>query len=136
MQINCYLNFKGECEAALKFYEQALGANVHMLMRFGDSPMAAEVSPEWKDKVVHARCTIGETILMASDAPPDRYVRPQGFSVNLGTATAEEAERAFAALSAGGKVEMPLQPTFWATRFGIVTDRFGTPWMVNCEIAP
>jgi PhnB protein len=78
---------------------------------------------------------VGEQTLMGSDAPPDRYDEPKGFSINIGVDTAEEAERIFAALSEKAKVQMPIQETFWAVRFGMLTDQFGIPWMINCEKA-
>jgi PhnB protein len=82
---------------------------------------------------MHVRLEVGDSVLMGSDAPPDRYKPPQGFSVNIAVEKPEEAERIFHALAEGGNVGMPLQQTFWAARFGMVVDRFGIPWMVNCE---
>jgi PhnB protein len=82
---------------------------------------------------MHARMTIGDTVLMASDAPPEHQAPRKGFSVNINAATAAEADRVFSALAEGGTVQMPIQETFWAHRFGMLVDRFGTPWMVNCE---
>jgi PhnB protein len=87
----------------------------------------------WHNKIIHARIAIGETIVMGSDAPPDRYDAPKGISLSLGLDTPADAERAFQALSEGGTVRMPLAQSFFASRFGIVTDRFGIPWMVICE---
>ena len=133
MQLNAYLTFNGNCAAALKFYEQHLGAKVEMMMTFGESPAAEQVPAGWRDKVMHARLTIGGSILMASDAPPDRYNEPKGFSVSLGVDSPAQAERIFASLAEGGTVQMPLQQTFWAARFGSVVDKFRIPWMVNCE---
>ena len=88
---------------------------------------------EWRKKILHARLTVGDQALMGSDAPPERYDKPQGFSVSLNVDKPAEAERIFRALSENGKVQMPLEQTFWAVRFGMCVDRFGTPWMVNCE---
>jgi len=133
MQLNAYLTFNGNCATALKFYEQHLGAKVEMMMTFGESPAAEQVPAGWRDKVMHARLTIGGSILMASDAPPDRYNEPKGFSVSLGVDSPAQAERIFASLAEGGTVQMPLQQTFWAARFGSVVDKFRIPWMVNCE---
>jgi len=133
MQLNAYLTFNGNCAAALKFYEQHLGANIEMKMTFGESPAAEQAPAGWRDKVMHARLAIGESILMASDAPPDRYNEPKGFSVSLSVKSPAEAERIFAGLAEGGTVQMPLQQTFWAARFGTLVDKFGIPWMVNCE---
>ena len=133
MKINPYLNFNGQCEAAFKFYEQRLGGKVEMMMTHGETPMAAHVPAEWHKKILHARMTIDGNVLMGSDAPPDRYHQPQGFYVSLQVDTPQRAERSFQALAENGKVQMPLQETFWAQRFGMVVDRFGIPWMVDCE---
>jgi len=107
-----------------------------MMMNHGESPMAGDVPVDWQKKIMHARMTVGEAVLMGADAPPDRYDAPKGFSVSLGIDTPAEAERIFNALAAGGTVQMPIQPTFWAERFGMVVDRFDIPWMVNCEKKP
>ncbi|HWR36798.1 MAG TPA: VOC family protein [Clostridia bacterium] len=133
MELDAYLTFNGECEAAFKFYEQCLGGKIEAMMTHGGSPAAEHVPPDWHKKILHARMTIGDRVLMASDAPPDRYQQPQGFSIALGIKELAEAERIFQALAENGKVQMPLQKTFWALRFGMVVDRFGTPWMINCE---
>jgi PhnB protein len=132
-QVNPYLIFNGRCEEAFKFYEQALGGKIETIMTFGDSPMARQAPPDWGNKVVHARMTVGNTVLMGSDAPPDRYRPPQGFSLSVGTKDPADAERMFNELGAGGKVEMPLEKTFWAVKFGMLVDRFGIAWMINCE---
>ena len=132
-QVNAYLVFNGECEAAFKFYEKCLGGKIEMAMTHGDSPMSEQVPAEWRNKIMHARMTVGGTVLMGSDAPPDHYREPQGFSLSIGTKDPAEAERMFNELTAGGKVQMPLQQTFWAAKFGMVVDRFGIPWMINCE---
>jgi PhnB protein len=134
MHINAYLNFNGNCEEAFTFYEQATGGKIEMKSTFGDSPMAAQM-PTMKDKIVHARIRIGDTILMGSDAPPERFDKPQGFSLSLGATTTTEAERLFQALSAGGQIRMPMAQSFFAERFGMLVDKFGIPWMVICEKA-
>jgi len=135
MQVNPYLTFNGQCEAAFKFYEQCLGGTIEAMMTHGDSPMANQVSSEWQKKILHARLMIGDKALMGSDAPPERYEKPQGFSVALGIDDPAKAERIFHALADNGTVTMPIQQTFWAARFGMLVDRFGIPWMVNCEQA-
>jgi PhnB protein len=132
-EVNAYLHFNGECEAAFKFYEKALAGKIEATMTFGDSPMSAQVPAGWGNKIVHARMTVGSTILMGSDAPPDRYEAPKGFSLSVGVKDPAEAERIFNALADGAKIEMPLQQTFWAAKFGMLVDRFGIPWMINCE---
>jgi PhnB protein len=133
MKLNVYLNFNGDCAAALKFYERHLGAKIEMMMPHGESPIAQQVPADWCEKVMHARLTLGDTIVMASDAPPDRYQEPKGFSVSLSVDGAADAERIFAALAENGTVQMPLQQTFWAAKFGMVVDKFQIPWMINCE---
>lgn len=133
--MNPYLLFNGDCEAAIKFYEKSLGGKVEAMFTHEGTPMEKMVPAEWRKKIIHARLALGDKVLMASDCPPDRYVKPQGFSVNLDCKTPAEAERVFSALAENGSVQMPLQETFWAARFGMVTDRFGTPWMINCESA-
>ena len=132
-EVNAYLLFKGECEAAFKFYEKTLGGKVEATMTYGDSPMGQHMPAEWRNKIIHARMTVGSTVLMGSDPPPDRYEAPKGFSVSIGLKDPAEAERIFNALSEGGNVKMPIQQTFWAAKFGMVVDRFGIPWMINCE---
>lgn len=133
MQLNPYLNFNGQCEAAFKFYEHCLGGKIEAMVRFEDMPAAAGVSPEWRGKIMHAQLNAGGTALMGSDAPADRYRSPQGFSVSLQTNDPAEADRIFRALSENGTVSMPIQETSWATRFGMLVDGYGIPWMVNCQ---
>ena len=95
--------------------------------------MADQTPREWRDKIMHARLIVSGEVLMGSDAPPDRYEPMKGITVTLGVDEPAEAERIFNALSEGATVQMPIQQTFWAARFGMLTDRFGTPWMINCE---
>src|SRR6516162_4132220 len=135
MQLNPYLTFDGQCEAAFKFYEKVLGGKIEAMMTYGGSPMADQTQPEWRNKIMHARMTVGDKMLMASDAPPDRYEAMKGIMVTLGIDDPAEAERIFHVLSENGTVQMPIQETFWARRFGMLVDQFGTPWMVNCEKA-
>ena len=133
MQLNPYLTFNGQCEAAFKFYEKCLGAKIEAMMTHAGTPMENHVPSEWRNKILHARLTVGDQALMGSDAPPERYEKPQGFSVSLNVNAPAEAERIFHALAEKGTVQMPLEQTFWAVRFGMCVDRFGIPWMVNCE---
>jgi PhnB protein len=133
MQLNTYLSFNGNCEAAFKFYEQCLGAKIEIMMTHGDSPMAQQTPPEWRNKIIHARMTLGGNVLMGGDVPPEHFEEVKGCSVSLGVDDPAEAERIFSALAANGTIRMPLQKTFWAVRFGMLVDRFGIPWMVNCE---
>ena len=133
MQVSPYLSFNGDCEEAFTFYQKAIGGTRGMTNHFGGSPMASHVPPNWHDKVMHTTLSIGNTTLMGSDAPPGMQESPKGFSVSLVIDEAGEAERVFAALSEGGTVRMPMEKTFWAERFGMLVDRFGIPWLINCE---
>lgn len=136
MQLNPALSYNGNCQEALKFYERCLGGTIQTMMTWGESPMADHVPAEWRDKIIHATLVVGETLLMGSDAPPDRYEEPKGFSVALQVNDAAEAERVFNALAENGTVAMPIQQTFWTVRFGMLVDQFGIPWMINCLQAP
>lgn len=133
MQLNPYLLFNGDCEAALKFYEQVLGGKTEFLTKYAGSPAAEMAPPEWGDKVLHATLKIDDNYVMAADAPPSHYEKPQGFSVSIAVKDRDKGESIFNALAEGGSVTMPFQKTFWASGFGMCVDRFGTPWMVNCE---
>ncbi len=133
MQLNPYLTFNGTCEEAFKFYKKALGGKIKAMFVFEGTPMASHMPPDWGKKVMHVTLDIGGQVLMGSDAQGEHYEKPQGISVSLNVGKVAEAERVFAALAKNGAVRMPLQQTFWAARFGMVTDRFGTPWLVNCE---
>jgi PhnB protein len=132
MQIQNYLHFNGNCEEAFMFYAKVLGGKIETMMPHEGSPAEAQTPPEWKKKILHARISVGDQVIMASDAPPGSYSKPQGFSVSLGINGVAEGERIFKELSAGGNVSMPFQKTFWSPGFAMFTDRFGTPWMVNC----
>lgn len=135
MQLNPYLTFNGRCEAAFKFYETVLGGKIEAMIPHEGTPAAEHVPPEWRNKIMHARLIVGDKVLMGSDAPPDRREDMKGFSVTLGIDDPAEAERIFHALAKNGTVRMPIQKTFWAARFGMLVDQFGTPWMINCEQA-
>ncbi len=133
MKVTPYLSFNGQCEAALKFYERCLAGKIVFMMTYADSPMAERVPPEWGKKIMHATFCLGEQTLGASDAPPGSYRSPQGLSLRLQIDAPAEAERVWAMLADNGTVQMPLQETFWASRFGVLTDQFGTPWLISCE---
>lgn len=133
MKITPYLNFSGNCAEALGFYEGVFHGKILFIQSFGDSPMRGDVPEAWHTATMHASLQIGDQVVMAADAPGDLYKKPQGFSVSYSTTDTTAAERIFAALAEGGETQMALQETFWAERFGMVTDRFGTPWMINCE---
>jgi PhnB protein len=133
MQLNSYLTFNGQCEEAFRFYEQTLGGKIETMLPHTGTPAESHVPAEWRDKIMHARLNLGSSILMGSDAPPERYETPKGFWVNITIKDPQEAERVFQNLAENGSIRMPLQKTFWAVRFGMLVDRFGIPWMVNCE---
>ena len=133
MEIYPYLSFKGECEAAFRFYEQCLGGKLGEIFRYGGSPMADQAPPDWGDKVMHASVTLGRQVLMGADIAPERYEAPTGFSLSVQLNDTDEAERIFRELSRNGRIVMPLEKTFWAARFGVLTDRFGISWLINCE---
>jgi PhnB protein len=136
MKLSPCLTFHGQCEAAFKFYEQCLGGKIQTMMTWGDSPMADQVPSEWRDKIIHSTLIVGDTSLLASDAPPDRYEAPTGMSVTIHIKGVADAERIFKELAENGTVQMPFQQTFWSEGFGMCVDRFGIPWMVNTEQAP
>jgi PhnB protein len=128
MQVQPYLFFEGRCEEALGFYRRALGAEVLMLMRYGESPDAAAHGQA--DKVMHASLRVGETTVFVSDGRCSGEPSFQGFSLSISATDEAEAERVFASLAEGGQVQMPLAATFFSSRFGMVADRFGVLWMV------
>ncbi|QBR71837.1 VOC family protein [Beijerinckiaceae bacterium] len=132
MQIQPYLNFNGRCDEAVEFYQNALGAEVTMLMRFKDNPepQAAMCAPTAEDKVMHMSFRIGDTTLLASDGRATGEPNFQGISLSLTVPTDAEAKKRFDALADGGEVQMPLAKTFFSSNFGMVADRFGLSWMV------
>ncbi len=139
-RINVYLSFNGDCAAAFRFYQQLFGAPEPMAMTYGGSPVADQMPPQTHGKVMHAALDIGTATLMGADAisdlpdhPEYAYTKPQGITVAINVEQPAEADRLFAALSQGGTVQMPMDETFWARRFGMCTDRFGIPWMINCS---
>jgi len=132
MKLNPYLHFNGQCEAAFRFYEQCLGGKIEAMIPHAGTPAEQHVPPEWRDKIMHAALKLNGEFLMGGDSPPGRYQEPTGITVALHVEDPAEAERIFNELAENGKVEMPMQQTFWSKRFGMVVDRFGIPWMVNC----
>ncbi|MGH7131720.1 MAG: VOC family protein [Phycisphaerales bacterium] len=132
-QIQPYLFFGGRCEEALAFYHKALGAEVDMMMKFKESPAPmppGTLQPGFENKVMHSSFRIGGNVIMASDGCGEGQTHT-GFAISLSVATPAEADKAFAALADGGKINMPLNKTFWSPRFGMLTDRFGIDWMVG-----
>jgi len=134
VHVNPYLNFDGQCAEAFRFYERVLGGKIEVMMTHRESPIAGEVPAEWRDRILHARLAVGDQVLMASDSPPEMYQKPQGLYVSLNVEQSADAQRIFQALAENGTVTMPFEKTFWAAGgFGMLVDRFGTPWMINCE---
>jgi PhnB protein len=133
MQTVPYLTYDGQCEEAFRFYEKCLGGKIEAMLSYAGSPAEGHMPAELRDKILHARLISGEAVLMGTDGPSDRYAKPNGIWVALQIKDPVEAERVFQALSEGGTVQMPLQETFWALRYGMMVDKFGIPWMVNCE---
>jgi PhnB protein len=131
MTLQTYVNFAGTCAEAFRFYEQHLGGRIGMMMTHGQAPVQGNVDPAWKDAVLHARITIGGTQLMGADIPNAQPMRSAYLSLAVGSDV--EAERIYSALTDGGEVFMPLQETFFATRFGQLRDRFGINWMIMHE---
>jgi PhnB protein len=130
MHTNVYLHFSGDCADALKFYENVMGAKTGMVMPFSAAPPGGNLPPDWKDKIMHANVTVGDNLLQATDAPPGMYAKPQGFRVTLNVDSSTDADRIFKALAENGSVQMDISETFFAHRFGMVTDKFGIPWIV------
>jgi PhnB protein len=135
MRLNAYLNFDGQCEAAFNFYERCLGGKIEAMIPYAGTPTEEHMAPEMRNKILHARLIAGKDVLMGSDSTHDRYEAPKCFAVSLQTDDPAEAEHLFYALAENGIVQMPIQETFWAHRFGMLTDQFGVPWMVNCQKA-
>lgn len=131
MKLNPYIHFDGDCEDAFNLYAKVFNANPPTLFRFTQSPMAGQFGQEWDKKVMHVSMTIGDQLLMGTDAPAPHFREPQGFAVCIDPGSEAEAERIYKELSEGGKIGMPLQETFWAKRYAQFVDRFGTPWMIN-----
>lgn len=136
MHLQPYLHFNGDCEAAFRYYERCLGGKIEAMLTHAGSPAEQHVPAEWRGKILHARLVVGDAVLMASDSPPGHYQKPQGFSVSIQISEPARADDIFRALADGGTVIMPFGQTFWAARFGMLVDKFGIPWMVNCDWAP
>jgi PhnB protein len=135
LSLNPYLSFTGNCAEALGFYAQCLGTKLDEVHHYAGSPMEKDLPPGWGNKVMHASLNWQGFRLMGADNPPSCYKHEgyKGITLSLSVDDTAQAERLFAALSAGGNITMPMAQTFWAKRFGMLTDRFGVSWMVNCE---
>lgn len=132
MQLAPYLYFDGNCEEAFRTYERVLGGKIEAMIPHAGTPAEQAVPAEWQQKIIHARLAVGDAVLMGSDSPPAFSEPRSGFSVSIGVDDPAEAERIFKALSEGGEIRMPFEQTFFARRFAMFVDRFGTKWMVNC----
>jgi len=133
MKANPHLSFSGQCEEAFKYYEKHLGGKITRLATYEGTPAEQHMPPELRKKVIHAQIKIGESTMMGADAPPDRFQPTHGIAVTLEADSQGDAERMFNALADGGSVQMPMDKTFFAAKFGMLRDRFGIPWMVICE---
>jgi len=133
MKLHTYLNYGGNCAQAFRFYEEHLGGKITMTMTHGQQPNAPATPPERKNDILYARIEIGETALMGSDVPPEHFQPMRSAYLSLSTGSIDEAERIYALLSDGGEIFMPMQETFFAFRFGMLRDKFGTSWMILHE---
>ena len=133
MKLNTYLNYGGNCEQAFRFYEQHLGGKITAMMTYGQMPNPAGVAPQMKDGILHARINLGETVLMGADIPPERFQPMRSAYLSLSVSSIDEAERIYALLSDGGQIFMPMEETFFAFRFAMLRDKFGTSWMILHE---
>jgi len=133
MKLYTYLNYGGNCAEAFRFYERHLGGRITMMMTHAEAPHPERVPAEWMNTVLHARMTLGETELMAADVPPDRFRPMRSAYLSLLVDSNEDAERIYALLSDGGEVFMPMEETFFAHRFAMLRDKFGTSWMILRE---
>ena len=133
MRLNTYLNYGGNCAQAFRFYEEHLGGKIIAMTTHGQMPDPSSVDPNWKDKVLHARITLGETALFGADVPPDRFKPMRSAYLTLSVDSIAEAERIYALLADGGEVIMPITETFFALRFAMLRDKFGILWMLIHE---
>src|SRR5437762_4812826 len=133
MQTSTHLHFNGNCREAFDFYARTLGGKIVFAMTYGEAPGAQRTSDDSRNIIIHTRIDLGGQFLLGCDTPAEHYHTREGFNVMAAVEQPAEAERIFRTLAEGGKVTMPVQETFWAQRFGMCTDRFGTPWMRSEE---
>jgi PhnB protein len=136
MKLNPYLNYGGKCEQAFRFYEKHLGGKITAMMTWSQQPNPSDVPPGLENAILYARMTIGETEIMGSDVPPDRFQPMRSVYLSLAVNSSEEAERIHALLSEGGEIFMPMAETFFAFRFSMLRDKFGTSWMIIHQRPP
>ena len=133
MKLHTYLNYGGNCRQAFDFYVEHLGGKLTSVTTHGEQPESSKVPPEWRNAVLHARMEIGETVLLGADIPPDRFQPMRSAYLTLMLDSVGEAERIYALLAEGGQIFMPMEETFFAHRFAMLRDRFGTSWMLLHE---
>jgi len=136
MRLYTYLNYGGNCRQAFEFYAKHLGGKITFITTHGELPDASQVPPEWRNAVLHARIELGETVVLGADIPPDRFQPMRSAYLTLMLGSIDEAERLYALLTDGGEIFMPMEETFFAHRFAMLRDRFGTSWMLLHERAP
>ena len=134
MDINPYLTFDGTCAEALDFYAEVFGGQVEVIQRVKESPMATEMPAGAQDAVLHGRVRIGDRLIMASDDLQGRYEAPRGIYIQTAFDDLDKAKRVFSRLAKNGETVMDFAPTFWAHGFGMCRDRYGVPWMINCDV--
>jgi len=135
MQLYPHLTFDGQCETAFKFYQECLHGEITLMMTYENTPMDLQTPSDWGKKISHATFTHAAFMFSGSDALPGHYQKPQGFALQFNLSDPAEAERIFRAMAENATVQASLQETFWALRFGALVDRFGIPWLINCEKA-
>jgi len=133
MQLSSHLGFNGNCEEAMNFYAKTFGGTVVFKMTWKESPMCDQVGADFQGKIMHMAVKVGNSTVMGADAPPGRHQKAQGIVESIAVEDLDDAKRIFDVLAEGGSVQMPFQETFWAKGFGMATDKYGIPWMVNCE---
>jgi PhnB protein len=133
VQLYPNLTFDGQCEAAFKFYEECLHGRILFMLTYEKTPMDLQAPPHWQKKICHATFALGDFMFSGSDALPGRYQKPQGIALQFNLSDPVEAERVFKMLAQNGTIQVPMQETFWAHRFGGLVDEFGIPWYINCE---
>jgi PhnB protein len=133
MTLSTHLGFDGNCEEAMNFYKETFDGTDQFKMTWAESPMAGQVAADFQDRIMHQAIKVGETVLMGADAPPGRYQKPQGIVVSIALDDVDKAKIIFDTLAEGGSIQMPFEETFWAKGFGMCTDKYSIPWMVNCE---
>ena len=136
MKLYTYLNYGGNCRQAFEFYAMHLGGKIAFVTTHGEQPDPSKAPPNWKDAVLHARIELGDTVLMGADIPPDRFQPMRSAYLTLMLDSVDEAEGTYALLTEGGQIFMPMEETFFAKRFAMLRDRFGTSWMLLHERAP